>query len=201
MTPAPVGLKAVLRKVVQRRRRTLDPSWCGAASAQLIEHLRGSAAWQQAATIAAFAPMLGEPDLTALLQPENGSGKRVTLPRVTEAGLSFFLADFDRLVPGAFGVREPAPSARVISPNAIDLFLVPGVLFDRQGGRLGMGKGLYDKVLSEISAPRIGVTWEWQIVAEVPREPHDVAMSALCTEIAMHKPAVPAAPFGHGRIR
>ncbi len=192
MTPPESPSKAELRDNFRQRRRTLDPAWCAHASTRLIHHLQASEVWQNASTVAGFLPMRGEPDLTALWQAAGASGKRVALPRVTETGLQFHAADFDRLIPGAFGILEPHPDAPVIAAAAIDLFLVPGVAFDRQGGRLGMGKGHYDRSLSGSSAPLVGIAWDWQIVAAVPREPHDVAMTMLCTEIAVHGLAVAA---------
>ncbi len=192
MTPPESSSKAELRDAFRQRRRTLDPAWCADASTRLIHHLGASEVWQNASTVAGFLPMRGEPDLTALWQAAGASGKRVALPRVTETGLPFHAADFDRLIPGAFGILEPQADAPVIAAAAIDLFLVPGVAFDRHGGRLGMGKGYYDRALSGSSATLIGIAWEWQVVAAVPREPHDVVMTALCTEIAMHELAVAA---------
>ena len=192
MTPQGFAAKTELRDAFRQRRRTLDPAGCEDASTHLIQHLRASDVWQNAATVAGFLPMRGEPDLTALFRAASASGKRVALPRVTEAGLQFHAADFDRLVPGAFGTLEPHPDAPVTAAAAIELFLVPGVAFDRHGGRLGMGKWYYDRALSGISAPLVAIAWDWQIVAAVPREPHDVAVTMLCTEIAVHGLAVAA---------
>jgi 5-formyltetrahydrofolate cyclo-ligase len=88
------------------------------------------------------------------------------------------------MVPGPIGAPEPPTWARSVPAESIDLFLVPGLAFDAAGGRLGRGGGHYDATLAAmpLRAPRIGLAFEAQIVPEVPREAHDVALDAVVTE-------------------
>lgn len=84
-----------------------------------------------------------------------------------------------------FGFHQPVESSAPLNEDDIDIVLVPGLLFDRRGGRLGRGQGYYDRFLSELS-PRttlVGVTAE-ALVTDVPLpvERHDVAMDWLATE-------------------
>ncbi|MEM1250001.1 MAG: 5-formyltetrahydrofolate cyclo-ligase, partial [Acidobacteriota bacterium] len=111
----------------------------------------------------------------------------VVLPRVDGEHLQLWQVDSgDELEKGPFRLLEPSqalPEARRVAPEDIDLIFVPGLAFDERGGRLGYGKGHYDRLLSRLSAevPRVGLCFEEQIVAAVPVEEHDVAMTHLGT--------------------
>ncbi len=83
---------------------------------------------------------------------------------------------------GNFGVREPleVSQSELVADNLV--FLVPGLAFDRRGGRLGFGGGWYDRALARFpQVPKIGVAFDFQIVDEVPREAHDISMDAIVT--------------------
>ena len=92
-----------------------------------------------------------------------------------------------QLMPGCYGIPEPTPdqiAKATVDPLTIDTVLIPGSVFDTGGGRLGYGGGYYDRFLTE-SAPRaarVGVTFELQLVDQVPMEPHDQYMDVLVTE-------------------
>jgi len=89
-----------------------------------------------------------------------------------------------KLITGKMGIREP--QARIpVSPVEVDTFILPGLAFDLQGGRLGYGAGIYDTILSKArkSAPKIAICYDWQVLDEpIPLEPHDVRMDYLVTE-------------------
>jgi 5-formyltetrahydrofolate cyclo-ligase len=83
-----------------------------------------------------------------------------------------------------FGYLQPRADATPVDPATIDVVLVPGLLFARDGGRLGHGKGYYDTLLSSIN-PRpylIGVTVDRRLVDRLPMTDHDVWMDAVATE-------------------
>jgi 5-formyltetrahydrofolate cyclo-ligase len=85
---------------------------------------------------------------------------------------------------GPFGIREPASHSPVRAIKDIDVFLVPGVAFTRDGRRLGRGAAYYDTTLA-LRGPRavtIGIAFEDNVVADVPTEPHDVTMDFIATE-------------------
>jgi 5-formyltetrahydrofolate cyclo-ligase len=119
-----------------------------------------------------------------------GRGHPLALPRLDGSGRPLrFLAwrAGDVLDAGAFGLMEPQPAQPELLP---DLVLVPLLAFDRQGGRLGYGKGYYDRTLAKLRAgPRppvaIGLAFADQEVADVPTGPHDVALDAVVTEHAL----------------
>lgn len=129
-------------------------------------------------TISTFAPLPGEVDLLGLIERE--TGRRWVFPKVEGDGLRFheIREPDEQLVAGAFGIREPRDGTALVPSLAIDLFLCPGLAFDPRGGRLGRGRGYYDRELAKASpgALRIGVCFPWQIVADTHAEPHDIHM-------------------------
>lgn len=67
-------------------------------------------------------------------------------------------------------------------PGDVDLFIVPGVAFDRQGNRLGRGGGYYDRLLANVSVPIIGLAYKCQIVSRLPRQLYDIPVSTVIHE-------------------
>jgi 5-formyltetrahydrofolate cyclo-ligase len=111
----------------------------------------------------------------------------VVYPRVaSDRVLEFVAARPDELASGRFGLREPAGEA--IAIEKVDMFVVPGVAFDREGGRLGWGRGHYDATLAMArpDAVRVGLAFECQVVEKVEREAHDAPMHVIVTEVATH---------------
>lgn len=83
-----------------------------------------------------------------------------------------------------WGIRQPRPDkSRVINKESIDLFIVPGIVFSELGFRVGYGKGFYDKYLQEVSRLKtVGIAYDFQVIKEVPRTKHDLAVGSMVTE-------------------
>lgn len=119
-------------------------------------------------------------------------GKRVVVPwcivETNELAL-FHLEDMSELVEGAYKILEPKPELRKlhdkrVRPEELDLVMVPGTAFDLQGGRMGQGKGYYDRLLASArpDAPLVALAFDCQIFDEIPVAPHDVFMDRVLTE-------------------
>ncbi len=122
-----------------------------------------------------YHPLPLELDLTPLLERYPA---RYYLPKVAGEGLS--VHPFGPLVPGPFGLMEPATSA--VEPEVLDLVLVPGLAFDLEGFRLGRGRGFYDRFLASVAAKTVGVAPEALLLPRLPRDPWDVPVAYLATE-------------------
>ena len=192
------GEKEVLRRRMRARLAALPPTSVADRAGRVVaERVTGGARWRDARTVAVFASLPGEIPTGPLIQAAWTSGRRVLLPRVIAKGaLSFHVhVQESPLEPGTFGVAEPSASAAEASLTEADLVFVPGLAFDRRGGRLGRGAGYYDRALAEAlggDTPRwragetatIGLAFAMQIVDAVPMEPHDVPLDAVITESA-----------------
>lgn len=119
-------------------------------------------------------------------------GKRVVVPWcVVETNQLelFWLEDMAELVEGAYKILEPKEELRQlpskqVQPEELDLVMVPGTAFDPRGGRMGQGKGYYDRLLfrARPDAPLVALAFDCQIFDEIPVAPHDVFMDAVLTE-------------------
>jgi 5-formyltetrahydrofolate cyclo-ligase len=181
--------KAALRDRLVRARRgraAADPAGDASASAAIQDRLEALPEVRGAALVASYAAIAGEVDLDALQARLGARGARVAYPRtgVRPAMEMIEVASPAALVPGRMGLREPAAGAAAVSPRRIDVVLVPGVAFDRAGGRLGRGAGYYDTYLPRLraEAARIGVAFADQIVADVPVGAGDLRVDWVVTQ-------------------
>ena len=164
--------KSQLRKYVrsQRPRETAASGvW---AKVEALEEFRN------ASTVLAFWSLPDEID-THEIVVKWASAKRMVLPKVV--GDSLVLRAYEPLAmaPGAYGILEPTDEAPEVDPSEIDLAIIPGVAFDVHGHRLGRGKGYYDRLMPELSCPKLGVALPYQIVDEVPVEDHDIPVDKI----------------------
>lgn len=134
--------------------------------------------FQHAATILLYMALPDEVPTMDFIRKWEGR-KRIALPVVD--GDSLLLREYrvDGIAPGWKGIMEPCAAAAAIAPSEIGLALVPGVAFDRCGGRLGRGGGFYDRLLPQLGCPVIGLCRQWRIVAQVPREPWDAPVDGV----------------------
>lgn len=176
--------KRSIRADLLAQRKHLAAETCLSYSLQIQQHLLQTAEFQRAAAIALYSPVLNEVFTEQLFRAACDAGKLIAYPRVCGADLEFVrVAGPGDLAPGSFGVLEPTGS-QLISPDALDLVVVPGVGFDRQGGRLGYGKGFYDRGLHHTQRPGclVGLCFELQLLERLPAENHDVHMDIIITE-------------------
>lgn len=144
--------------------------------------------------IGGYAPFRSEVDLVPLLEWCWTKGLRVALPKVNvEArSMSFHeVGGLQDLTAGAYGIREPREGLAEVELARIGWLIVPGVAFDRRGGRLGYGGGYYDRLserlrLSGAAPLRIAAAYELQLLAEVPMSDHDMRVEFLVTEQAIY---------------
>ncbi|MGJ8644437.1 MAG: 5-formyltetrahydrofolate cyclo-ligase [Luteolibacter sp.] len=130
--------------------------------------------------IAVYAAIPGEVDLKTL---PSMVGCTWVFPKVEGEELSFYQVKSleEDLTPGAYGILEPREGLTSVEIARIDLFLCPGLGFDVRGGRIGRGRGFYDRMLERArpGAVKLGVCFGHQIVDEVEMEYHDVRMNGV----------------------
>ena len=180
--------KAELRAAARQRRDALSASARHRYGQAILSRMLGIEPFQKARTVMAYSSFGSEFDTAAFLQAVLDSGKTLLLPRVNRAAgvLEIYRVDNlkNDLLHGVWGIREPNPAVcAAAAPADIDLILVPGLAFDRNGGRVGYGKGYYDKLLAQSpTAFKMAGAFEAQVFDSVPMEPHDVPIDALITE-------------------
>ena len=198
MTRPEKSAKAALRAQLLAARRGVSAAVHAAEARALAGHLDR---WSlTAATVCAFVPVGTEPGSTAMLDVLRARGVRVLLPVVHTTGadepLPLRWGEYrpGGLLSGRFGLLEPA--APTLPPSALAeaaVVLVPALAVDRAGVRLGRGAGYYDRSLPlrDADALLVTVVRDAELVAELPAEPHDIAMTHALTP---QRGVVPLAP-------
>lgn len=189
--------KQELRRAMRRLNQSLTPAVRAAVSARICEELERSASFEQADCIACFCARDDEPTTEVWLHRWREAGHRVVVPRVEGDRMQFYDWSPTTQCVGAFGIDEPTSAARLCTPSEIDLMVVPGVAFTRDGKRLGRGKGYYDRYLSQpdFHAPTIGVGYRHQLFEELPTEAHDVSLDAVICARGAQLSEVPSLCF------
>ena len=134
----------------------------------------------------------GEVDTHALIRLSLERCKRVVVPVVRSGSCVLQHAeiqDLEQLQAGPWGLRQPALEYpyRFEALEKIDLVVVPGLAFDERGFRLGLGGGYYDRFLSRIQVPKIGLTYTSLFLRQLPVEHHDVRVDIVLTESTTYR--------------
>ncbi|HTL53459.1 MAG TPA: 5-formyltetrahydrofolate cyclo-ligase [Planctomycetota bacterium] len=184
-TPSP---KSDLRREMRHKLNLLTPKVKAAASAELCRRLLSNPRIADVHWLAAFLALPNEPDLGEFLRARLSAGRGVLLPRIVGKPKNGIMElcvvrrwDED-FVAGPLGIREPGPHCPAHSPSdpPIDVALVPGLAFDRDGNRMGKGAGHYDRVLAQGKIARtVGIGFLCQRVNHVPTEPHDIRLTEI----------------------
>lgn len=185
--------KAAIRAAAIARRDALPPELRRDYSRIIIDRVISTETFRRARSVLAYSSFGSEIDTGPLIAAALESGKRLLLPRVNRAAARLDVFEVKDpavgLRPGVWGILEPHPEVCPLCPaDAIDFILVPGAAFDRSGGRIGYGRGYYDKLLASClpSAAKIAAAFETQVVDHIPTEPHDIAVDVLITEASNH---------------
>ncbi len=186
MDPATLT-KAQLRAEYLARRRAMPENEWREKSDQIARRLLALPEVQSAQRILCYVSSKdNEVDSHGLIRAFLGEGKQVGVPRSMKDGLLEWrtLSDMDQIRPGTYGILEPDPDHTPLykSPQTADCCLVPGIVWDEQGYRIGYGKGFYDRFLTNFSGLSIGLGFDWQVIPHLPCEIHDARVAHLITE-------------------
>jgi 5-formyltetrahydrofolate cyclo-ligase len=182
--------KDALRDEAFARRDALDRAWRGRAAHAIAERALTLPELQTVTPIGSYWPIRSEVDPRPLMEALLARGQEIALSQIRHPHLSWRLwRPGDVLVKGGFGVREPGPDAPECFPKAL---LVPLAAFDRSGGRLGYGKGHFDRVIAALSMMHpvltVGLAFSAQEIDRVPVEDHDRRLDVIVTEAAAIRP-------------
>ncbi|MBR1552775.1 MAG: 5-formyltetrahydrofolate cyclo-ligase [Schwartzia sp.] len=183
--------KRELRKQMLAARRALSEEQRGAYSVAITEKLLAHPAVARAQTIFAYAAMPDEVQTEPLLSRLLETGKRVAIPWIAgeRAMEAVLVPSMDALEAGAYHILTVREEQReILPPQEIDCVIAPGVAFDMDGARLGMGGGYYDTFLPKASrAVRIAAAFQCQIAEKIPCFPHDSGVEWIVTEQGVFK--------------
>ena len=174
--------KKQLRTEIITKRASLSATDWQEKNKKTCKNLENHLLFQEAKTILAYFSIRQEPDLTTLFSTNHNWG----FPRCVNKSLIWHSwQPKEPLLTGKYGILEPSPNAPVIKPENVDLILIPAVACDYNGYRLGYGGGFYDRLLNSPqwhSIPTIGIIFEFALFSQLPYEPWDQKLKAICTD-------------------
>ena len=166
-------------KLRERAKRKSVPRGASEAIQQL---LLAQDWWVAAFQVGTYVATIREPATSAIIADLLARGAQVAVPVRRGHGYGWGWVDTQtRWRKGGHGIQEPF-AAPVASPEELRVIVVPGVAFDAQGGRLGHGRGHFDRLLAESGAVLVGLCFESHLVDTVPMESHDIRMDVVVTE-------------------
>lgn len=178
--------KRAIRREVLKRRDSITEKDKKTKDESIKNTLIGLSEFDRAHTVLLYASYKSEVDTFGIIKYCFTKGKTIALPRVEPKSSElrlYEIKDLSELALGYQKIPEPAVGEdRLLQVNDIDLIIVPGVAFDISCNRLGYGKGFYDKMLNEKTAPAIALSYEEQLVNSIPAESHDIKMDKIITD-------------------
>ena len=175
--------KKELRALIRRRKSAFSTESLRELSQAIMERVFSHPQVAKAHTLMMYASLPDEVYTLDVLETLRQAGKRVYLPEVvsdTEMRLRVY-EGLSSLSEGAFHIMEPTGDI-CLKDTPIDVAIIPGMAFDRQGHRLGRGKGYYDRFLRGLHLYKIGVCFGFQLLDAIPYDEHDVVMDEVVSE-------------------
>ncbi|WP_293729790.1 5-formyltetrahydrofolate cyclo-ligase [uncultured Phascolarctobacterium sp.] len=177
--------KIELRRRLQRLRAQMSGEQAAASSLQASRHILACDAYRKAKCIMGFLAFGKELSVDIVLEQALADGKIVAVPLITsdKEFVPVRLLDMQHFSLDRYGIRTAPQPVQLVEPEEIDLILVPGVAFGRDGSRLGMGAGYYDRFLLKAGqAVRMGVAYDALMQDALPLDAYDVNMQLLASE-------------------
>ena len=174
--------KQTLRKRISAE--FLTPDYIREASAAISGKLLCSEAYRRAECIFCYVATGSEPSTQSIIEDALAKGKCVCVPRCIAKGRmkAIRIDSLECLHKGAYGILEPDESLPEISPEAIDLAIIPCLAATRDGIRLGHGGGYYDRFLVDTAATKAALCFSKRILPTIPAEDFDVRMDYVISE-------------------
>ena len=169
-----------IRRRVKARKALLNDTERSSAAQSVFDLLEQTAAFLMADRILMYHSLPDELSTREFIA-KWASRKHFYLPRVNGVNLDILPYDEQRLALGSFHIEEPTGNDTA-DIDDMEMIVVPAVAYDRRGNRVGRGKGYYDRLLATARALKVGVGYDFQMVDEIPAEPHDVRVDIVITE-------------------
>lgn len=173
-------MKTTIRKAMLSRTRSKSPEELLKYSESICKAIEENDVFQKSSIVFCFWSLPDEVNTHDLILKWT-SKKTILLPKVVGEKLELHMfTDMGCMKEGAFGIQEPT-SEIFTDYSQIDVCIIPGLAFDKNGGRMGRGKGFYDRFLPKTHGYKIGICFPWQIVDNLECAPWDIPMDEVIT--------------------
>lgn len=183
--------KKALRKEILTRRKNIDAAEKEEMDKKILNRFFESKYYKEAKNIFIYISYDSEINTREIINKAFKDGKKIYVPRTefeTRLMDAVEITSFDNLIKSSYGILEPSMEVLQVNPNKLDLIVVPGVAFDRNGGRMGYGAGFYDRYFKKINKDNIkrivklALAYDFQVLEKVPMSVQDVPVDFIITE-------------------
>ncbi|MCR5607539.1 MAG: 5-formyltetrahydrofolate cyclo-ligase [Lachnospiraceae bacterium] len=182
------SLKLALRKKMINNRDSIIPAIAKSAGIIIEKKFLNSDYYKNCDIILIYVSKGNEADTFFLINKALQDGKKVAVPKVISKGIMYFyyITSIEQLSPGSMGILEPdSDLCALLDKKDVkinDIFVCPGVAFDKEGSRLGYGGGFYDRYLRMFNNKKIAFSYEIQILDSIPMGEYDEKVDVIFTE-------------------
>ena len=179
--------KEQIREEIRNKRENISVIQAAELSARISERALALPEYKNAQTVLGYASLIGEVRTESLNARIIADGKKLLLPKIGDGRSmdAVRVTDLGALKPGKMRIPE-VENGEAADPAEISIVFVPGIAFDKKGGRIGFGGGYYDRFLPGTKALRVALAFEMQIVEDTFALDHDQKMDILITEDAVY---------------
>lgn len=185
------NVKKILRKEILKKRENIDIDNKEKMDKEIIKRFCESKYYKEAKRMFIYISYGTEINTKGIITKALNENKEIYVPRTefhTRIMDAVEIISFDNLIESSYGILEPLKEEPEINPNELDLIVVPGVAFDRNGGRMGYGAGFYDRYFKKIQKEnvkritKIALAYDFQVVDKVPMNKQDIPVDYIITE-------------------
>ncbi|MCD7938282.1 MAG: 5-formyltetrahydrofolate cyclo-ligase [Tannerellaceae bacterium] len=174
--------KQQLRSKIALQKKSYSPELLFLHSQTIIRRLESLPLFHKASCVALYHALPGEVQTAELIEKWYPH-KTILLPAIEGNDIRFYsYQGKEQLENGLYGISEPCRNGLCPPLQSIDLAIIPGVAFDRNLNRMGRGKGYYDRFLTNLTAPKIGLCFDFQLLDTIPTQPFDKKMDLIISE-------------------
>ncbi|MEM7391404.1 MAG: 5-formyltetrahydrofolate cyclo-ligase [Verrucomicrobiota bacterium] len=182
--------KRFLRSSMNSRRRGADPAWIPMASERIQDAIVALPEFEAARSVGAYQALPYEVQTRKIIETCWSVEKKVCVPAFNEGHRRYeltWIEPNEEMKPGRMNVSEPLSENRAGFMD-VELLVVPALVYDANGGRLGHGGGHYDRILGAWSGFKVGIAFQFQIHDEVPMGAQDIPVDIVVTEQFIYRP-------------
>ena len=185
--------KTEIREYYLEKRRTLDNDLRAQNNEKICHNMISSATYRYADVLLMYYPKPDEIDIRPIAEAALAAGKKVAFPRCNPEDhtmIFYYVSSLDELTPGSYNIMEPSdelPAFDVSEAETCNVAcIVPAVVFDKKGFRIGYGGGYYDRYLAGFRGTKLGLVYRDFIVNSVPHGRFDLTVDVMITERGLY---------------
>ncbi|MBQ9745244.1 MAG: 5-formyltetrahydrofolate cyclo-ligase [Clostridia bacterium] len=185
--------KTEIREYYLAKRRALEESVRAERNEKICKNMLASATFRYADVLLMYYPKSDEIDIRPIAEAALAAGKKIAFPRCNPADhtmIFHYISSFDELEPGSYNIMEPAADAPAFALADAETCnvacIVPAVVFDKKGFRIGYGGGYYDRYLAGFRGTKVGFAYRDFIVNSVPHGRFDLTVDVMITERGLY---------------